>query len=153
MARAALALLAILASAVPLAAQTPADRAEDLRRRALPTDDLLIRGDLFFKSLAEWYEEAARAVLSGDRDRLGEAASRETGLLPIAWRDVLTACPDQNILVPVPFASYMAYAAGWWDGQGRGRLGTASEVANSLLQRAEDLRRIAVSVCSQPPGK
>ena len=119
----------------------PGERAAALRTRAFATEDLRERSRLLFQSLAEWYEEAARAVLTGDYDRLKEATDGELLTQPLAFGYHHLACPDGTVRLPNPFASYMAYAMGWWDGQGGRRVSNLpGGLANSLLQRAESYR-------------
>ena len=134
----------VIAVPTPLSAQqTPRERAESLERMAnaaeTPDED---RPRLWLLALAEWYEDGARAVLAGDRDRLEYASAKETVALWQAYMGLGRICPD----VPIPAASwrvtsYLAYALGHWDGQ-RGMPASASKLANDILETADQYRMI-----------
>lgn len=147
-----LALVALFALGLPVTAQgqTPRERAEGFARQAglAVTDGE--RARLWFLSLAEWYEEGARAILTLDHDRLHHAVREEGRALLLAHRRSARHCPPNAVVwVPRP-VSHLAYAAGQWDG-GAGRHGTPphqADLANSLLEIAEARRRDALNLCA-----
>ena len=121
---------------------TPGEKADSLMERAesadLPYDE---RSRLAFEALVEWYEEGARAVLTGDRQRLIRAVEREGDALIFGHRWALRSdCPGRYAFVFVPRpVSYLAYALGRWEGQGATL--NSGELANLLLEAAEYRRR------------
>lgn len=139
-----LVLVALATTPVILPAQlaTPGEKADSLmalaESAALPYRE---RSRLAFEALVEWYEEGARAVLTGDRQRLIRAVEREGNALILGHRWAIESdCQGRYsfILVPSP-VSYLAYALGRWDGQ-RAPL-NSGELANILLEAAEYRRR------------
>ena len=127
----------------PLSSQTPRERADSLQglvtARETPDKE---RPRLWLLTLAAWYEEGARALLVGDRDRLEYASEQETKALPVSYYWVGNVCsggvpiPDSRIL------SYLSYTLGHWHGQGRVP-GNASELADRLLERADGYRALS----------
>ena len=148
-----LTLVVLLGLGSPLGAQspTPRDRAEEFARRAGEAATDGERARLWFLALAEWYEEGARAVLTLDHDRLLHAVRQEGGPLLLAHHWAARYCPTSTaVWVPSP-VSYLAYAAGQWDGQGGkgGGLANQAELANALLEAAEDRRSNARELCNR----
>ena len=132
----------------PQGSGRPAAGAEEFARQAGKAVTDGERARLWFLSLAEWYEEGARAVLTLDHARLHHAVRQEGGALILAHRSAVEHCSLGVVTVPYPI-SYLTYVAGQWDGRGglHGTLPNQAELANTLLKIAEDRRHDARNPC------